>query len=192
MLNTRFDEVRAAPRTAPEQESRRSSRQHVYRQFVQTLPLPASSIETLYKHFDKLRDDEQQRVLDDSLRRRGYSERTFQQGGSYETEATSPQSRIQSARTILVDAKHVATLSKSRETSRDQSRHQEIPVHRASSRGIFPETREMTYTHQEMKRDQDLRDFTNHHPFHQRFHNMEFLRRFPGNGVMKHKRQKAA
>jgi hypothetical protein len=186
--------VGPAPRTAPENHSQRSTRQDVYRRFVQTLPLPASSIETLYKHFDKLRDEEQQRVLLDSLRRRGYSERTFEQERFNETEATSPQSRVLSARTILVDDKDAAALSRSRDSSRVQSLNKEIPVHRVSSRNqnqVIP-GRDTTYTHQEMKRDQDLRDFSNHHPFHQRFHNMEFLRRFPGNGVMKPKRQKAA
>jgi hypothetical protein len=194
-LQTRFDDIVVKPRTAPEQDSQRSTRQQIYRRFVQTFPLPASNIETLYKHFDKLRDEEQQRVLNDSLRRRGYSETTFDQERSWDTEATSPQSRIQSARTILIDAKDAApTLSKSRASTRDQPRSQETPERRVASRGQHlepPGTRDMTYTHEQLKRDQDLRDFSSHHPFHQRFHNMEFLRRFPGNGVMKRKKKAA-
>ena len=149
----------------------RSDRIRMYQQFVKSLPLPASSIETLYRHFDKLRDNEQQRVLADTLRRRGYTEKTFHVSTS-NIDHSNTQIKDTMTRIVVVDSQ---APNKKAGTNWDQTK-------RAEGGSQMTETIRPTH---EMQRDKDHREFLSHHPFYERFHNMEFLRRFPGNGVMK-------
>ena len=156
------------------EETDRSQRSATYKNFVRTLLLPASSIETLHRRFDRLRDDEQQRVLSDTLRRRGYTEQKYKKDQTVSpnpgnSKVSSVPSRNMSTRIIVTDSPAQGTSAASRAKYRQDSLSEN----------------ELTYSSKEMKRDQEHRDFLSHHPFHERFHNMEFLRRFPGNGVMK-------
>jgi hypothetical protein len=145
----------------------RTERELIYKKLMHTLPLPASSVETLQRHFGKLRDEEQSRVLKDSLGRRGDSEERFGHsmlGRGPEKIMMNPPAKIS-----------IESAEKRCSNSAPES-----------SKRAFTNNTPVTQKWQHIiDRDQDDRHFLHHHPLKQRFHNMDFLRRIPGNGVMK-------
>jgi hypothetical protein len=180
----RFDNLSSSPNwntekmTEKDDKSKRSERMQIYRRFVQSLVLPASSIETLYRHFEKLKDDEQEQVLADALRRRGYSEEMFVRtelkptviGQTLKVSGTQSKALSDSMTRIVVVDSHAPSEQKGRNKAKSGERPKSETIR--TTKAILQE--------------QEHREFLSHHPFHERFHNMEFLRRLPGNGVMKH------